>query len=226
MALSNLWSPRSFRSMDSARHLGRPPLPPGEGWGEGNDGGSVQSRQSHRRLNQLKFTENPNPMTLEQRRRHPFATDFDPTERAVIRQQIPARRTVGLEHRHPNAVLLHQFQRSPRPLEKLHADILAIGSDHSSSAIQHLSALPARNLSRRPRRRQSTGHLRTQRHYPPFFDPLLKQIKRPARTTVITHAMAQQAATDQDLFHVQNGSLPRRRNQPVSDRRSRWAGNT
>ncbi len=51
--------------MQDARHLGRPPLPPGEGWGEGNDSGSVQSSQGQRDLRQFKFAEDLHTMALE-----------------------------------------------------------------------------------------------------------------------------------------------------------------
>ena len=46
--------------------------------------------QHLRRFRQLQLAEHQHSMALEQRCRHPFATDFHPTERPVVGQQVAA----------------------------------------------------------------------------------------------------------------------------------------
>ncbi|MCY1455736.1 hypothetical protein D9M71_728920 [compost metagenome] len=88
-----------------------------------------------------------------------------------------------------------------RPRQKLRTDVLALGGDHRRLTIKHVSALPTGNFCCSPWGWQAARHLRAQRYYTTFIEPLLKLIERPAGPAVITHAVAQQAAADQNLLH-------------------------
>ena len=97
---------------------------------------------------------------------------------------------------------LHQRQGLAGTVEKGAGEVFALGRQHLGAAFPHVDALPAWDFGRGPRCGQAARHFRADGNHATFSLPRRQLIERAAGPAVIAHLVPEQAAADQNLFHV------------------------